>query len=78
MFSRIFIERPRFAIVIAIVLTLAGALAVTQIPVAEFPEITPPEVEVTAIYPGANAAVVESTVAAPIEAEVNGVDDMTG
>ncbi len=76
MFSRIFIERPRFAIVISIVLMLAGALAVTQIPVAEFPEITPPEVEVTAIYPGANAAVVESTVAAPIEAEVNGVDDM--
>ena len=73
MFSAFFIDRPKFAFVIAIVVVLAGLLALTQLPVAEFPEITPPQVQVTATYPGANAQVVEETVAAVIEAEVNGV-----
>ena len=76
MFSRIFIERPRLAIVLSIVLTLGGLIAVFNIPVSQYPEITPPEIRVTANYPGANAQVVADNVAAPIEKEVNGVDKM--
>ncbi|MGO4835640.1 efflux RND transporter permease subunit, partial [Rhizobiaceae sp. 2RAB30] len=76
MLSAIFVDRPRFAIVIAIVITLAGLIAITRIPVAQFPDIVPPQVSVTARYPGASAEVVEATLAQPIEAQVNGVDDM--
>jgi hydrophobic/amphiphilic exporter-1 (mainly G- bacteria), HAE1 family len=76
MLSTVFIDRPRLAIVIAIVTTLAGALAALAIPVAQFPDIVPPQVSVTAFYPGASADVVEATVAQPVEAEVNGVDQM--
>jgi len=76
MFSAIFVRRPRFAIVISIVMTLAGALAMFNIPVAQFPDIVPPVVQVTARYPGASAGVVESTVAQLIEAAVNGADRM--
>ena len=76
MISGVFIERPRLAFVIAIVITLAGAIAITAIPVAQFPDIVPPQVSVTARYPGANAEVVEQTVAQPIEQQVNGVSDM--
>src|SRR6201994_3791632 len=75
MFSDIFIERPRLAIVIAIVITLAGAIAITAIPIAQFPDIVPPQVTLTANYPGADAEVVETTVAQPIEAQINGVDN---
>src|SRR6516164_8345938 len=75
MFSNIFIDRPRFAIVIAIVITLAGAIAITAIPIAQFPDIVPPQVTLTANYPGADAEVVETTVAQPIEEQVNGVDN---
>jgi len=75
MFSAIFIDRPRFAIVIAIVITLAGAIAITAIPIAQFPDIVPPQVTLTASYPGADAGVVETTVAQPIEEQVNGVDN---
>ncbi|HXW50045.1 MAG TPA: multidrug efflux RND transporter permease subunit [Xanthobacteraceae bacterium] len=75
MFSSIFIDRPRFAVVIAIVITLAGAIAITAIPVAQFPDIVPPQVTLTANYPGADAEVVETTVAQPIEEQVNGVDN---
>jgi hydrophobe/amphiphile efflux-1 (HAE1) family protein len=71
-----FIERPKLAFVIAIVIVLAGVLALLRLPVGEFPAITPPQVLVTASYPGASAQVVEETVAAIIEAEVNGVEDM--
>ncbi len=74
MFSDIFVDRPRLAIVIAIVTTLAGGLALTQIPVSQFPDIVPPIVQVTTKFPGASAAVVEATVAQPLEAQVNGVD----
>ncbi|MEJ2016105.1 MAG: efflux RND transporter permease subunit [Limibacillus sp.] len=76
MISGFFIDRPKFAFVIAIVTVLAGLLAMTRLPIAEFPEITPPQVQVTTSYPGANAQTVEETVAAVIEAEVNGVEDM--
>lgn len=76
MISNIFIDRPRLAMVVAIIITLAGVLALLNIPIAQFPPITPPEIRVSAVYPGANAEVVANTVAAPIEAEVNGVDDM--
>ncbi|WP_323775867.1 multidrug efflux RND transporter permease subunit [Leisingera sp.] len=76
MFSSIFISRPKFAIVISLVLTVMGAIGYFALPVAQFPEITPPVVNVTANYPGANAETVEKSVAAPIEAQVNGVDGM--
>lgn len=76
MFSRIFIERPRFAMVISIVLTLAGAIAIFSLPISLYPEITPPEVVVSAQYPGASAEVIAKTVGIPLEEEVNGVEDM--
>ena len=76
MISAVFVDRPRLAIVISIVLTLAGALALLRIPVAQFPDIVPPQVSVTTVYPGASAAVVESTVAQVIESAVNGVEGM--
>ncbi|MEQ8373213.1 MAG: multidrug efflux RND transporter permease subunit [Roseibium aggregatum] len=76
MFSRFFIYRPKFALVISIVITIAGVLGYLSLPVEQFPNITPPVVNVTATYTGANAEVLEETVAAPIEGQVNGVDDM--
>ncbi|WP_434051758.1 MAG: multidrug efflux RND transporter permease subunit [Roseibium sp.] len=76
MFSRFFIYRPKFALVISIVITIAGILGYVSLPVEQFPNITPPVVNVSATYTGANAEVLEETVAAPIEGQVNGVDDM--
>ena len=76
MFSRIFIERPRFAMVISIVFVLMGIMAVTQLPIAEYPEIAPPQITVSTTYAGASAGVVADTVAIPIEDELNGVDDL--
>jgi multidrug efflux pump subunit AcrB len=74
--SAVFVDRPRLAIVIAIIMTLAGALSMLRIPVSQFPDIVPPQVTVTTTFPGASASVVESTVAQPLEAQVNGVDQM--
>ena len=76
MISELFIDRPRLAIVIAIVISLAGLLALSRIPVAQLPDIVPPQVQVSAAYPGASAAVLEATVAQPIESKVVGVDRM--
>jgi multidrug efflux pump subunit AcrB len=75
-FSRFFIHRPIFASVLSIVITLGGTIALFTLPIAQFPEIAPPTVEVSANYPGANAQVVADTVAAPIEQAVNGVEGM--
>jgi len=76
MISSVFIHRPRLAIVIAIVITIAGVIALGALPVAWFPDIVPPQVTVSTIYPGASAAAVEESVAQVIEAQVNGVDRM--
>ncbi len=75
-FSRTFVERPRFAMVIAIVLTLSGVGAIFTLPISQYPQLTPPEIRVSYTYPGANAREVMKTVATPVEDEVNGVDDM--
>ena len=74
--SRIFIDRPIFAAVIAIVITLVGAISYFGLPVAQYPEVVPPTITVSASYPGASAETVADTVAAPIEQQINGVDDM--
>jgi multidrug efflux pump len=76
MFTRFFIDRPIFASVMSIIVTLAGLVGLYSRPVSQYPDITPPTVEVYAIYPGANARTVADTVAAPIEQQVNGVEDM--
>jgi hydrophobe/amphiphile efflux-1 (HAE1) family protein len=75
-FSHTFIERPIFASVIAIFIVIVGWLAYVRLPVAQFPEVAPPTVTVTASYPGANAQIVADTVATPIEQEINGVENM--
>jgi len=75
-FSNFFIDRPIFSAVLSIVVVIAGSVAVFTLPVAQYPEITPPTVEVSASYPGANAEVLVDTVAAPIEQQVNGVENM--
>src|SRR5579864_4310720 len=75
-FSHFFIERPIFASVLSIVITLAGAIAAVNLPVAQYPQITPPSIIVQCTYPGANAVVVSESVAAPLEQQVNGVEDM--
>lgn len=76
MFSKFFIDRPIFATVIAILMILAGVLTVKTLPVAQYPEITPPTVQVSAVYPGADAQTVAETVGVPIEEQVNGVEGM--
>jgi multidrug efflux pump subunit AcrB len=76
MLSSVFVDRPRLAIVIAIVTTIAGALALYSIPIAQYPDIVPPQVSVTTNFPGASGTVVDATIAQPIEAQVVGVDKM--
>ncbi|MFZ4809472.1 MAG: efflux RND transporter permease subunit [Hyphomicrobiaceae bacterium] len=75
-FSHFFIERPIFAVVVSLVITITGIIAQAALPVAEYPEIAPPTINITAVYPGASAQVVAETVATPIEQEINGVDNM--
>src|SRR3954471_10533727 len=74
--SRIFIDRPIFAAVIAIIITIVGAISYFGLPIAQYPDVVPPTITVNASYPGASAETVADTVAAPIEQEINGVDDM--
>jgi len=76
MISGVFVDRPRLAVVIAIVITIAGLISLTRLPVAQFPDIVPPQVQVSTVFPGASAAVVETTVAQVVEASVNGADRM--
>ena len=76
MISHFFIDRPIFAAVLSIVIVLAGGVAISSLPLAQYPDITPPTVQVLCSYPGANAQVVADTVAAPIEQQVNGVENM--
>ena len=75
-FSRFFVDRPIFAAVLSIVITLVGALAYFGLPISQYPEIVPPTVVVTATYPGADARTLAETVATPLEQEINGVEDM--
>ncbi|MEL7048418.1 MAG: efflux RND transporter permease subunit, partial [Pseudomonadota bacterium] len=75
-FSKFFIDRPIFATVLSVIITIVGAIAQLTLPVAEYPEIAPPTVNITANYPGASAKVIAETVATPIEQQVNGVDGM--
>ncbi len=76
MISRIFIARPRFAVVVSLIITIAGLIALVNIPVTQFPDIVPPQVNVQATYPGASAETLENAVAQPIEEAINGVDRM--
>ena len=76
MISRFFIDRPVFASVLSIVIVLAGLMAMRALPIAQYPQIVPPEVVVTANYPGATAQTIAETVAAPLEQQINGVENM--
>jgi multidrug efflux pump subunit AcrB len=76
MFSSFFIDRPIFSVVISLVIAIAGAVAMLVLPIAQYPQITPIQIQVTATYPGANADLVAQNVAAPIEQQVNGANNM--
>ncbi|MBQ5750098.1 MAG: efflux RND transporter permease subunit, partial [Bacteroidaceae bacterium] len=76
MLSKFFIKHPIFATVLALVMVLAGGITLFTLPIAQYPDITPPTVQVTAIYPGADAETIAETVGVPIEQQVNGVDGM--
>ncbi|MCC6507736.1 MAG: efflux RND transporter permease subunit, partial [Pirellulaceae bacterium] len=76
MLARFFVDRPVFATVLSIVIVMLGGIALLQLPVAQYPDVAPPTIQIAATYPGANAQVVADTVAAPIEQEVNGVEGM--
>ena len=75
-FSHFFIDRPIFATVLSLIIMISGLIAQRTLPIAEYPDIAPPTVNITATYPGAAARVIAETVATPIEQEVNGVDNM--
>src|SRR5271163_3658070 len=74
--AKFFIDRPIFAIVISIVMVIVGVVSMLGLPTAQFPNIAPPEIQVTAIYPGADAQTLEQSVATPIEQQLSGVDNM--
>ncbi len=76
MFSKFFINRPVLAMVMSIVLVIAGSLSIFSLPVEEYPQVTPPQVVITATYPGASAAVISNNVASVLENSINGVEGM--
>src|SRR3954469_18935392 len=76
MIARFFIDRPIFAAVLSLVVTLAGALAAPVLPVSQYPQVTPPTIQVDCNYPGASASVVSQTIASPVDQQVNGVEEM--
>lgn len=76
MLSKFFIDRPRFAFVISIVITIAGLVCIWQLPVTQYPNITPSQIQISTVYPGADSSTIQKTVIQPIEAQVNGVRDM--
>ena len=76
MFSATFIERPRFSFVISILIVIVGLIAVLKLPIALYPEVTPPQISVDAMYPGASADVIAKMIGVPVEDEINGVEDM--
>lgn len=76
MLAKFFVDRPIFATVLSLVIVIIGGVAAVKLPIAQYPEVAPPVVQVTASYPGANAVTVAETVATPIELEVNGVERM--
>ena len=75
-FSKFFIQRPIFAAVLSLMIVAAGAIALFQLPISEYPQVVPPTVVVRAAYPGANPKVIAETVASPIEQQINGIEDM--
>ncbi|MBU3972363.1 MAG: efflux RND transporter permease subunit, partial [Alphaproteobacteria bacterium] len=75
-FPRFFIDRPIFAVVLSVLMLIAGGLALLRLPLSEYPSVTPPTVQVTAAYPGASPDVIAETVAAPLEQAINGVENM--
>lgn len=76
MFSKFFINRPIFSTVISLLIVLFGLVSITMLPIEQYPDLTPPTIQVSATYPGASPEVIAETVAAPIEQQVNGVEDM--
>jgi multidrug efflux pump len=76
MFSKVFIDRPIFTTVISLLIVIAGLVSMKSLPISQYPTITPVQVQVTATYPGADAKTVGDSVAAPIESQINGVDNM--
>src|SRR5512144_2684635 len=76
MFSKFFIERPIFATVVSLIIVIAGLVSMKALPVSQYPTITPVQIQVTTTYPGADSKTVGDSVAAPIEAQINGVDNM--
>src|SRR5690242_393788 len=74
--ARFFINRPIVAIVIAVIMTIVGAVALIQLPIAQYPSIVPPEIQIQTTYPGADAQTIEQSVATPIEQQMSGVDQM--
>ena len=76
MFSSFFISRPKFAFVISIVIVITGLIAIVALPISQYPQLTPPQVSVSAFYPGADAETIADTVAGPLESKINGVEDM--